>query len=597
MGDFNSSVVNEKNIEVVDFTSAGDSNESTISKSVSAYEQPNDANAGFFKNFVNSFKRMELNDIDPNLSDEEKRNIAFARAAGKTTMKKRHVQMIGMATGIGTGLFVGTGVALSNGGPGSLMIAYAIVGVMIFCVVQCLGELAIAFPVSGSFLQYNSRFIAPWWSFVMAWNYALQWVIVMPLELVAASLTIKYWNDTINSAAWVVIFYAVIVFIHFFGVKGYGEAEFIFSLIKLTALLGFVIFGIVVTAGGGPKHEYIGGKYWHNPGSFNHGFKGLCTVFVAAAFSFAGTELVGMASAETANPAKTLPSATKKVFWRICVFYITSLVLVCCLVPYNDDRLLSSNSTSTASASPFVLAIKNAGVEGLPSVINAVILIALLSVANSAVFAATKTLTSLAAQGFAPKIFTYVDRSGRPLYSLLCTVVFGLLCFLAASPRETEAFAWMMALSGLSSIFTWGSICFAHCRFRRAMSVQGRSLDELSFTAMTGLAGGILGTVLSVLILAAEFWVSLFPIGSPPDAEVFFKNYLNAVVNLAFMFIFIGIKLFKKEKITWLIRAKDIDIDTGRRLDDIDILKQEIEEEKAYIASRPIWYRVYKFWC
>ncbi|GMM27538.1 S-methylmethionine permease [Martiniozyma asiatica (nom. inval.)] len=576
-------------------SSDGFSNESTIEK-ISPY-QTQEVKNGFFVDFKNSFKRIDLGDVDPNLSEEEKTNIAFSRAADVSSLKKRHVQMIAMAGSIGTGLFVGTGVALSNGGPGSLMIAYAIVGVMIFCVVQCLGELAVAFPVSGSFLQYNSRFIAPWWGCVMAWNFALQWLIVMPLELVAASLTIRYWNDTINSAAWVVIFYFFIFSIHFFGVKGYGEAEFIFASIKLSALLGFVIFGIVVTAGGGPKHEYIGGKYWHNPGSFNNGFKGLCSVLVTAAFSFGGTELVGMASAETANPAKTLPSATKQVFWRICVFYITSLVLVCCLVPYNDDRLLSSNSTSTASASPFVLAIKNAGVDGLPSVINAVILIALLSVANSAVFAASRTMTSLAIQGFAPKIFTYIDRNGRPLYSLVCVAIFGLLSFLAASSKQSVVFAWMMALMGLSTIFTWGSICFAHCRFRRAMSVQGRSLDELSFTAMTGLAGGILGTVLSVLILAAEFWVSLFPIGSPPNAEVFFKNYLNAVVNVVFVIVLLGFKIYKKEKIIWFVRAKDIDVDTGRKLEDIEIIKQELEEEKAYIASRPIWYRIYRFWC
>ncbi|GMM27539.1 aromatic amino acid transmembrane transporter [Martiniozyma asiatica (nom. inval.)] len=567
---------------------------STSEKPISAYAET--TNKGFFGNFIDSFRQIELEEIDPSLSSEERANIIAARAPLKRSLKNRHIQMIAIGGAIGTGLFVGSGTALRHGGPASLVICYTLVGSMIFCVVQCLGELAVAFPVAGSFLSYNSRFIAPWWGFVMAWNYALQWVIVMPLELVAASLTIKYWNDTINSAAWVVIFYAVIVFINIFGVKGYGEAEFIFSLIKVLAVVGFIILGIVLTCGGGPVGGYIGGKYWHNPGAFNHGFKGLCTVFVTAAFSFAGTELVGLASAETANPAKTLPSATKQVFWRITLFYLISLILIGCLVPYNDSRLLSASSTD-ATASPFVIAIKNGGIGGLPSVINAVILIAVLSVANSAVFACSRTISSLAIQGFAPSWFGYIDRKGRPLVGTAISLIFGLLCFLAASPKEAEAFAWLMALSGLSSIFTWGSICFAHWRFRRAMHVQGRGLDELSFTAISGIYGSVYGTILNILILVAEFWVSLFPMGESPSANAFFQNYLNAVVNILFMFIFIVIKFYKKEKIVWFIRAKDIDVVTGRRTEDLDIMKAEIAEEKAYIASKGFLYRVYKFWC
>lgn len=171
----------------------------------------------------------------------------------KRHLKSRHIQMIAIGGSIGTGLFVGSGKTLHSGGPGGLIIAFLLIGVMIFCTVHSLGELAVAFPVSGAFCTYNSRFISPSWGFAMAWNYAIQWLVVLPLELVAAAMTIKFWNSEVNSAAFVGPFWVLIVAINFFGVRGYGEAEFIFSLIKVLAVIGFVILSLVLINGGGPN--------------------------------------------------------------------------------------------------------------------------------------------------------------------------------------------------------------------------------------------------------------------------------------------------------------------------------------------------------
>lgn len=165
-------------------------------------------------------------------------------------------------------------------------------------------------------------------------SYALQWMVTLPLEIVAASITMRYWEGarSVNSAVWVTIFLVVIIAINFFGVRGYGEAEFVFSIIKILAVVGFIILGIVINVGGGPNHHYYGAHYWYDPGAFNHGFKGLCSVFTTAAFSFAGTELVGLAAAESANPRLTLPKAVKQVFWRICLvreFIRSGTELIC----------------------------------------------------------------------------------------------------------------------------------------------------------------------------------------------------------------------------------------------------------------------------
>ncbi|KAH3659993.1 hypothetical protein OGAPHI_007198 [Ogataea philodendri] len=547
---------------------------------------------GWFGNLKDSFKPAQMEELDPNLSDVEKANIMAAKSPLQRSLKPRHIQMIALGGSIGTGLFVGSGSALSTGGPAALLIAWGLVGIMIYCTVQAMGELTVTYPVSGSFVQYNTRFISAPWGFCMAYNYAMQWLVVLPLELVAASITIKFWNDKVNSAAWVAIFYVVIVIINFFGVRGYGEAELIFALVKVLAVIGFIILGVILNCGGGPKGGYIGGQYFYNPGAFADGFKGVCAVFVTAAFSFAGTELCGLAAAETANPRKSLPSAIKQVFWRITLFYIISLTMVGLLVPYDDPRLLSSSSVD-AAASPFVIAIRNGGIKVLPSIMNVVIMIAVLSVGNSSVYACSRTIASLAQQSFAPKIFGYIDRSGRPLVAVILCLVFGLLCFLAASPKEGDVFNWLLALSGLSSVFTWGSICFCHIRFRRALAIRGRGPDELVFTAQAGVIGSWFGFILNVLILIAQFWIALFPIGGKPNASDFFMAYLTVPVLIAFYTFYM---IWKKD-FTIFHRAADIDVDTGRRDFDLDLVKQEVAEEKAFLAAKPFYYRVYKFWC
>ncbi|RCK65541.1 General amino-acid permease GAP1 [Candida viswanathii] len=585
--------MSEKELNQVKTANAVDSTDKNGGVTIDAYEEAK-PKKGFAK-FVDGFRRANAADmgIDPNMSEAEKIAIMTANSPLSRSLKNRHLQMIAIGGSIGTGLFVGLGLALSTGGPAGLIIAYGLIGTMIFCTVMSLGELAVTFPVSGAFVTYNTRFIDPSWGFAMAWNYALQWLVILPLELVAASITVNYWDNTTNPAAYVCIFYVFIVAINFFGVRGYGEAEFIFSAIKVIAVLGFIILGIVLCAGGGPVGGYIGGRNWHIPGApFPNGAKGVMTVFVNAAFAFAGTELCGLAAAETANPRKALPKACKQVFWRITLFYIICLTLIGLLVPYNDERLLSASSVD-AAASPFVIAIQNAGISGLPSVMNAVIMIAVLSVGNSSVFGSSRTLAALSASNQAPKIFGYIDKQGRPLVGIVVQLILGLLCFLVASPKEGEVFDWLLALSGLSSIFTWGSINLCLLKFRRALYVQGRDTSELAFTSVVGVWGAAWGLLLNAVVLCLQFWTAVWPLGESPNAEAFFGSYLSVPVVLLF---YIGHKLWTKNW-KFYIRSKDIDLDTGRRELDLDLVKQEVVEEKAYYASLPIYRRIWHMWC
>lgn len=352
------------------------------------------------------------------------------------------------------------------------------------------------------------------------------------------------------------------------------------------------ILGIILNCGGDPDTGYIGGKLWHDPGAFRNGFKGVCSVLVNAAFAFGGTELVGLAAAETANPRKSLPTAVKQVFWRITLFYIVSLTLVGLLVPYTDSRLLNSGHHDT-SASPFVISIKNAGIEVLPSVMNVVILISVLSVGNSSIFGSSRTLAALADQGQAPKIFGYIDRKGRPLVSIGVASAMGFIAYAADSRSENTIFAWMLAISGLSSIFTWGTICLAHIRFRRAWKLQGHSLDELAFRSHPGVIGSWFGFIFNCLVLMAQFWVGAWPIGyenltAAGQVRSFFLQYLAAPIVLSF---YLGFKIWTRVS---YMRCKDMDLQTGRR--ELN-LPELLAEERAQRAAWPKWKKAYKRVC
>ncbi|WBW73665.1 plasma membrane amino acid transmembrane transporter Per1 [Schizosaccharomyces osmophilus] len=497
---------------------------------------------GFFRGIINDFKPAT--------------SVRDDGVGLKRSLKGRHMQMIAIGGAIGTGLFVGSGSSLATGGPASVIINYTLIGIMMFCTVYALGELAVAYPLAGGFYTYCMRFIDPGWGFACGWNYFFNYFVTFPLELTTCAITFKYWTE-INSAAWISIFLVLIIFVNLFGIKGYGEVEFVLSTVKVIATTGFIILAIIINCGGVPTDDrgYIGGKIIsHQP--FRHSFKGFCSVFTTAAFSFSGTEAVGLAAAEAENPRKSLPHATRQVFWRIAIFYVVGLLMVSLLVSPDDPELM--NNSSGASVSPFVLAIREAGIKGLPSVFNAVIIISVISVANSCTYIASRTLHALAINKNAPSFFSYTDRLGRPLMAMIVVLSFGFLAYInEAKDKSTTVFNWLLSISGLSSFFSWGSINLCHIIFRLAMKKQGRSLDTLGFVSPMGIWGSCIGLGFNILCLIAQFYVSLFPIGGKPNASSFFQGYLAAIVVITF---FIGYKIYDRSYIRSL---NDIDLDTG----------------------------------
>ncbi|KAL8710579.1 MAG: hypothetical protein Q9220_004803 [cf. Caloplaca sp. 1 TL-2023] len=500
------------------------------------------------------------------------------------SLKGRHMQMIAIGGSIGAGLFVGSGGALRTGGPASLVRFFRPGSDFEYCSyhVDALGELAVLYPVNGAFYMYAVRFIDPAWGFAMGWEYAIAWLVILPFEITAAGLTIDYWRSDINIGVWIAVFLTALALIQLFAVRGYGEVEFVLGVMKIIAVVGFIFLGVIIDCGGVPTDNrgYIGAHYWHEPGAFRNGFKGFCSVFVTAAFAFAGTELVGLAAAEAADPRKSLPKATKQVFWRITIFYVLSLFIVGLILPSDSEDLLGASGANT-KASPFVLAIKLAGIKGLPSVFNVVITLSVLSVANSATFASTRTMQALALNGMGPRFLAYVDSKGRPVWCIVIQLLFGLLAFINEASTGSTVFTWLLSLSALSNLFVWASICWSHIRFRRGWAQAGHSVDELPYQAGFGVIGSYIGFILNILAIIATFYTSLFPVGASPDAEYFFESYLSAPIAIA---LYLGWKIYSRGRGGLWIRAKDMDVHSGMR----DLDPDYTQKEHKSLASLPM---------
>lgn len=523
---------------------------------------------------------------------------SFQRRSKETEEKRTkdlrmsHLAVIALSSGLGTGLLVGSATKLVSGGPLALLVGYAVVGAMCICTMNSIGELTVAFSnMEGGFNEFYRRFIDETAAFALGWNYWAQWVTTAPLELVTAAITIKFWNASIDSDAFVVIFFMLVTFINLFGVKGYGVAEFIMNSVKLVALAGFVIMGLCVDLGAS-KSGFIGGKYWHHPGAFIN-FKGFVKVFATASFSMGGTEFLALSVAEVRNPRKALPVAIRLVFVRVIFFYLGSLLFVGLLVPHNSDRLMGSGGSSS-STSPFVLAAQIHGIKVIPHIMNAVILNSVTSVATAATYSSSRLLRSLAQQGLAPKWFDYTDNAGRPLRAWLITTLACAFAFIATYEKQDQVFNWLLSIAAISIVVIWPALCICHLRWRAALKYNNVPLETLGFVSYTGVWGSYFSVLINLLILIGQFWVALFPEGDA-DVNNFFQNYACVPFTLV---LYVGHKIYSGKWTKFWLRVDEIDIDTNRVLVDMEVLALEREEWGQRYSQAPFWKKpfVWFFW-
>ncbi|MED4891750.1 MULTISPECIES: amino acid permease [Heyndrickxia] len=432
---------------------------------------------------------------------EKQQDIHLPKQQGRTLrkgLKARHLTMISIGGAIGTGLFLGSGAAIHSAGPGGALVAYALVGAMVYFVMTSLGEMSAYMPTSGAFSTYGTKFVDPAFGFAIGWTYWFNWAMTIAAELTASIMIMKFWFPHSPSLLWSMSFFVLIFLLNYLTVRGYGEGEYWFSFIKVAAIILFIVVGLLMVFGllGG---EAAGVKnFTTGKAPFPGGFLGTFLVFIAAGFSFQGTEIVGVAAGESEN------------------------VLV----------------------SPFTLVFKKAGLSFAASMMNAVILAAVLSAGNSSLYASTRMLYAMAKEGQAPRIFSKLDRRGVPVPAMILTAVVGMLSFFTSIFGDGVVYIWLMNSIGITGFIFWLGICVSHYRFRKAFLAQGHALDELPYRAKWYPFGPVFAIAVCLIVtLAQDYQAFLAP-------HINWGNVIAAYLGIPFFLVlWFGYKIARKTKI------------------------------------------------
>ena len=468
----------------------------------------------------------------------------------KRGLKSRHITMISLGGTIGTGLFLASGSAIATAGPGGTLLAYALIGIMVYFLMTSLGEMAAFMPTSGSFSTYATRFVDPALGFALGWNYWYNWAITIAAEIAAVSIIMKYWFPNSPSLLWAVLFIVIVLTFNLLSVKAYGESEYWFAMIKVATVIIFIIVSFLMIFGLLGGNDPVGFKnFFVDDAPFHGGFMAMFGIFLAAGFSFQGTEMLGVTAGETDDPGKNIPKAVRSVFWRILLFYIFAIAAIGLLIPYTDGRLLSED----IATSPFTIVFENLGIAFAASVMNAIILTAMLSAGNSGLYAASRMLFQLAVDGKAPKLFARVNTRGIPVYALLATLAVGSVSFLASFFGDGVVYIWLLNASGMSGFIAWLGIAISHYRFRKAYMAQGRDLKDLPYLAPLYPFGPLFAFTVCMIVVIGQNYTAFM--GGTIDWYGILVSYIGLPL---FALLWIGYKIKHKTKIVPLDKC-DLD--------------------------------------
>lgn len=462
-------------------------------------------------------------------------------------LDSRLLNMIAIGGSIGTGIFLASGNAIFTAGPGGTMFAYLLTGIMVYFLMTSLGEMAAFMPSTGSFYIYATKFVDPALGYALGWNYWYNWAITVASEISAASLVVHFWFPDSGSLLWSLLFLSVFVGFNALSARGFGEVEYWFSFIKITAVIVFIIAGTAIIFGL-THHQTLGFKYWTiGDAPFHGGWLTVFSAFMIAGFSFQGTELIGIAAGESKNPRENIPKAIRQVFWRILLFFVLSIFVISLLVPYTATQLLSSDVTM----SPFTLVFEQIGITFAASLMNAVILIAILSAGNSGMYASTRMLWYLAKEKHIPEIFAKVNHRGVPIYALTATTLVAMLTFLSSLYGNGTVYFWLLNASSLSGFIAWLGIAISHYRFRKAYIKQGHSLKELPYIAKGYPYAPLIAFSLCVIVIGGQNYKAFM--GEHIDWSGILVSYISLPFFLA---LWLGYKFIKKTKVVNLTECK-----------------------------------------
>ncbi|MGW7052706.1 amino acid permease [Streptomyces sp. NPDC054887] len=375
-------------------------------------------------------------------------------------LKNRHLSMIAIGGVIGAGLFVGSSGGIAAAGP-AILLSYTLVGALVVFVMRMLGEMAAANPTSGSFSAYADRALGRWAGFSIGWLYWFFWVVVLAVEATAGAKILEGWIPAVPQWGWALIVMVVLTATNLVSVSSYGEFEFWFAGIKVVAIGGFVVIGLLAVFGVLPGSDNPGTGFAHltdSGGFFPNGPGAILTGVLMVVFSFMGSEIVTLAAGESADPQRAVTKATNSVIWRIGVFYLGSIFVVLTLLPWNDKSILKDGS--------YVAALNSIGIPHAGQIMNVIVLTAVLSCLNSGLYTASRMAFSLGQRGDAPKSFAVTNKQGVPMAAILASVAFGFVAVFFNYKWPDTVFAFLLNSSGAVALFVWLVICFTQLRMR-----------------------------------------------------------------------------------------------------------------------------------
>lgn len=394
-------------------------------------------------------------------------NRALERESGlKRGMKGRHIFMISLGGVIGTGLFLSSGFTLNQAGPGGAVLAYLVGGFSMYMVMLCLGELAVAIPVAGSFQTYSREFIHPAAGFTVGWMYWLNGVLTVAADFVVAGMLLNSLFPATSVLFWIVFWFVVLVALNCMAVNIFGEAEFWFCSIKVIAILVLLVVGALCMMGFlGPEGAIGFSKYFNNGGPFPNGISPVFAAMVVVAYSFNGTEIIGITAGESDNPDKSIPTAVNNTAIRTLLCYVFSIIVIASIVPWQDAGV---------SESIFADVFRYAGVPAAYTIMTLVVVTSALSCGNSWVYCTTRMLWSLARDGAAPKVFGKLSKNQVPLYAMLFTMLCSSVALLTEKMAPETVYIILVSVAGLAGVFGWMAICLAQFNFRRRIIASGK---------------------------------------------------------------------------------------------------------------------------
>ncbi|MFF9342518.1 MULTISPECIES: amino acid permease [unclassified Streptomyces] len=409
------------------------------------------------------------------------------------SLTHRQTTMIGLGSALGTGLFLGSGTAISVAGP-AVIVSYAIGAVLVAVIAVLLGEMSAAHPVPGSFGTVAHRYLGPWAGFLSRWLYWFSAVVVIGTEVVASALYIRWWWPGVPMSLAIVAIAGIVLAVNVISVKSFGTTEFWLSTVKVVALCAFVLCAALLVFFGLPDTEATGLAHLTDDGGFlPHGAEAVWIGMSVVMFAYAGFEVVAIASAEAADPQRAVRTAMRQLAWRLAFFYLLSITLVLALIPW---RRLAAGDGSV-EASPFVRVFSEIGVPAAATVTNAVVLIAAMSAANAHLYGASRLLHSLGADGLAPAPMARLSRRGVPAPALAASTLGIAVAALLAFHDVSGLFGILMSIALFAVLMVWLLILASYVAFRRH-----RNAHPEEFTGFTVPAGDKLAVVAGAGVLA-----------------------------------------------------------------------------------------------